>query len=110
MVKFCKVCGNLMMPTKKTDGVELLCKKCEISEKSDKDIVLKSKIKQSERLETIVIGQPDADVGSELMHCPECKQSRMVAQWQVQTRSADEAPTTFYKCTHCQNTWRDYGG
>ena len=99
----------MMMPTKTTDGtVEFVCKKCEVSEKSDKDIILRQKIKQSERLETVVIGEQES--GTEDMFCPNCKKTQKCAQWQVQTRSADEAPTTFFKCTVCQETWRDYGG
>ena len=100
-----------MMPNKSEDGtVQLVCKKCDVAVAADKDIVLKSKIKQNERLETVVIGEQETDTGSELMFCPNCKENRMVAQWQVQTRSADEAPTTFFKCTVCNETWRDYGG
>lgn len=99
-----------MVPNKTSEGVDFVCKKCELSERADKDIVLKSKIKQSERTETVVIGTQEADVGTETMFCSNCKENRLVAQWQVQTRSADEAPTTFFKCTVCQETWRDYGG
>ena len=100
-----------MMPSKSDDGtVQLICKKCDVSVQADKDIVLKSKIKQNDRLETVVIGDQESDVGTETMYCPNCKEERTIAQWQVQTRSADEAPTTFYKCTVCQETWRDYGG
>ena len=28
--------------------------------------------------------------------------------WQVQTRSADEPPTTFYRCKDGKKTWREY--
>ncbi len=101
----------MMIPTKTTDGtVEYVCKKCEVSEKSDKDIVLKQKMKGHDRIETVVIADQEEDSGTEEMFCPNCKATRKVAQWQVQTRSADEAPTTFFKCTTCQETWRDYGG
>ena len=100
----------MMVPQKGTEGVAFYCKKCELTEIADKDIVLKSKVKQSQRTETVVIGEQESDVGTEMMFCSNCKENRMVAQWQVQTRSADEAPTTFFKCTVCQETWRDYGG
>ena len=48
--------------------------------------------------------------GFEEKECPSCHQIAKFIQWQVQTRSADEAPTTFYKCSKCNHTWRDYGG
>ena len=109
MVKFCKNCGSLMMPTKGKEGVQLLCKKCEITEKSEGDIVLKSRIRDTERTATVVITDSD-DYSTEDMDCPNCNAMRKVTQWQVQTRSADEAPTTFYKCKTCNHTWREYGG
>ena len=27
--------------------------------------------------------------------------------WLIQTRSADEPPTQFFKCVKCKHTWRD---
>ena len=28
--------------------------------------------------------------------------------WMLQTRSADEPTTQFFRCTKCQHTWRNY--
>jgi DNA-directed RNA polymerase subunit M len=28
--------------------------------------------------------------------------------WMLQTRSADEATTQFFRCTKCKHTWRNY--
>jgi DNA-directed RNA polymerase subunit M len=39
--------------------------------------------------------------------CQKCK-NREAFAWEVQTRSGDEPPTKFLKCTKCKHTWRDY--
>ncbi|KCZ73990.1 hypothetical protein H311_05048, partial [Anncaliia algerae PRA109] len=36
----------------------------------------------------------------------ECGETR-VSYFQMQTRSADEPMTIFYKCTSCKATWRE---
>ena len=110
LLKFCKTCGSLMVPTKTDSGVLLVCKKCETTEAADKDIKLKTMIKNKDRQKTVVVSDRTNAEGTEVKECPDCHENRMVIQWQVQTRSADEAPTTFYKCTYCSHTWRDYGG
>ncbi len=40
----------------------------------------------------------------------ECKKcgNRSAEYWEVQTRSSDEPPTRFLKCTKCRHTWREY--
>ena len=39
--------------------------------------------------------------------CPKCKNEK-AETWEVQTRSVDEPPTRFHKCTKCSHTWREY--
>ena len=41
--------------------------------------------------------------------CPneECT-SKQAYFYQLQTRSADEPPTSFYKCVECSKQWREY--
>ncbi|MEM2262418.1 MAG: zinc ribbon domain-containing protein, partial [Ignisphaera sp.] len=41
------------------------------------------------------------------VRCPKCEYNEIYA-WQIQTRAADEPPTTFYKCAKCGYTWREY--
>lgn len=38
--------------------------------------------------------------------CPKCGHSRAFFL-QIQTRSADEPMTTFYKCVQCGHRWKD---
>jgi len=39
--------------------------------------------------------------------CEKCGNGEAV-WWMLQTRSADEPTTQFYRCTKCSHTWRDY--
>lgn len=39
--------------------------------------------------------------------CEKCGNDEAV-WWMLQTRSADEPTTQFYRCTKCNFTWRDY--
>lgn len=39
--------------------------------------------------------------------CPRCG-NNIAFWWMLQTRSADEATTQFYRCTKCDHTWRNY--
>jgi DNA-directed RNA polymerase subunit M len=41
------------------------------------------------------------------MQCPSCAHNEAV-WWMLQTRSADEATTQFFRCTRCNHTWRNY--
>ncbi|MFM8659582.1 MAG: transcription factor S [Candidatus Nitrosotenuis sp.] len=39
--------------------------------------------------------------------CERCGNDEAV-WWMLQTRSADEPTTQFYRCSKCAHTWRDY--
>ena len=41
------------------------------------------------------------------IECPKCN-NNIAVWWMLQTRSADEATTQFYRCTKCNHTWRNY--
>ena len=112
-MQFCE-CGGLLVPDRQSDGkVQMRCPACGKTISSDsnsKAFEITQKIPHSEQEKTVIIEKPH---GIETMpttnvSCEKCGNNEAV-YWQLQTRSADEASTTFYRCKRCGHTWRDYG-
>jgi transcription factor S len=57
--------------------------------------------------ETIVIEDNKPSLPETDVKCEKCDSMRAY-WWLIQTRSADEPPTQFYKCVKCKHTWREY--
>ncbi|MDG7036771.1 MAG: transcription factor S [Nitrososphaerota archaeon] len=112
MVRFCPKDGSLLkLKSIKTDDSVMLmyfCQKCGYTEQYDNAQVHEEK--QEEPVSQIkVIGEkenvdplPTIDIV-----CPKCG-NKKAYWWMLQTRSADEPPTQFFKCTKCGYTWRQY--
>ncbi len=111
---FCE-CGGLLVPEKQDDGkIIVKCPSCgkiiDSSSNNSKAFEIKQKIKHSDLEKTVIIEDSDEveTMPTVTAHCAKCGHNEAV-YWQLQTRSADEATTTFYRCKKCKNTWRDYG-
>ena len=111
---FCPDCGKLLHTDKNKQGHTIyLCTKCgyrrELAE--NEDVSLTETIEHDpieDMMEVIEVSQADSTKPTKDMYCPQCKTNRKVSFWMVQTRSADESPTRFFKCTECGETWREY--
>jgi DNA-directed RNA polymerase subunit M len=112
MVKFCPKCGSIMIPRKEGGKSIWICPKCGYKEEATNEdkVVIKSKKKHSPRDKLVVIEDdmpPTASLLKGVVRCPKCG-SDEVYYWMVQTRSADEPMTRFYRCKKCGYTWREY--
>lgn len=111
MIKFCPKCNNLLRK-KITDKKFVYSCACGYSEPFEEDIkekemIAKNKIKKYSD-KTIVL--PDINAVIYPITNAECRKcgNKEVEYWQSQTRSADEGSTTFFRCTKCKFTWREY--
>ena len=96
---FCLKCGNLLMPK---EG-KMKCS-CGYIQSEGKIIDKKKKKVNIEVAE----GSSDNDALPKTKYeCKKCGHNEAYF-WTVQTRSADEPETQFYKCTKCSNTHREY--
>ena len=95
-----------MLPVKKRKSVILKCRKCGSErKKAIKDLRI---IEEKQRVKGIVVLEKNEIIlpTTDKM-CPLCE--NMKAYWWLQqTRSADEPPTQFFRCTKCKFTFREY--
>lgn len=109
---FCPKCGAIMS----IKNTIWRCSRCgyEVARDINKKQASFSRIiRHNEKEKTIVIDREKASVPptavliKNQVRCPKCEYTEVYA-WQIQTRAADEPSTTFYKCSKCGHTWREY--
>ncbi len=107
---FCPRCGSIMT-IDRAKGV-LRCPRCGYTVEKG-SMVLSKTISHSVKERTVVVDSSRSGIppGAVLLRgevrCPKCGHDEVYA-WQMQTRAADEPPTTFYRCAKCGHTWREY--
>lgn len=102
-MKFCPTCDVRL---KKTDS-GLRCPKCGHGEDQEDST---TKLNEEEQVSEFTV--LDENEGKETLptikiDCPKCNHNEAV-WWMLQTRSADEPTTQFYRCSKCSFTWRNY--
>jgi DNA-directed RNA polymerase subunit M len=103
-MKFCPKCEVKL----KKDDSDLKCPKCGYVEG---DIsTQQKKVDQEESTEAFNVfaeNEGDESLPTIKIECESCGHNEAV-WWMLQTRSADEPTTQFYRCVKCRNTWRNY--
>ena len=104
-MKFCPKCEVKLK--KGTSGLQ--CSKCGYTEGTEEKQT--KKIVETEEQEESILAF-EGNEGEEShptikIECEKCGHDEAI-WWMLQTRSADEPTTQFYRCTKCQYTWRNY--
>lgn len=108
-MRFCPECQTRLKPS----GDDVVCPKCGFRAKkgaSDGKSVTEVKQVTGKDASLKVMDEDDSnkqELPTITIQCPTCDNNTAV-WWMLQTRSADEATTQFFRCTKCNHTWRNY--
>tara|TARA_Y100001949_G_scaffold173391_1_gene178883 strand:+ start:1806 stop:2141 length:336 start_codon:yes stop_codon:yes gene_type:complete len=110
-MEFCPNCETRLKNS--NESLSLVCPKCQyVKEKPGQ--TKKEKPAGSGRVDSELLIMDESDVNEAKglkstikIHCEKCHNEEGV-WWSLQTRSADEPETRFYKCVKCNHTWREY--
>ncbi len=104
-MKFCPSCEVRL---KKGDS-GLKCPQCDYVEGRNKSAAKKPAVEEPGVPEINVLdeGEGKETLPTIKIDCEKCGHDEAV-WWMLQTRSADEATTQFYRCVKCSHTWRNY--
>ncbi|MCS7110329.1 MAG: transcription factor S [Candidatus Caldarchaeum sp.] len=109
-MEFCPVCGKALAPVKSSGKVVLTCRKCGYKKPlvGEKIVVKQEKPNVSGRNVAAIVESEESPLPktSDVI-CPACGHNE-AKWWTVQTRSADEPMTQFFRCVKCGHTWREY--
>jgi DNA-directed RNA polymerase subunit M len=108
-MKFCDVCGNLLIVKNDKNKKFLYCRNCgKKFELQEGDTFLLTTKGNEKQKEVSVITHRESEFSITKVLCPKC-QNMEDAEWTlIQTRAGDEPPTRFYRCLKCGHVWREY--
>lgn len=102
-MKFCPSCE---VKLKKGDFC-LQCPKCDYVEGKETNQTKKTIQEHESQFNVLAENETVDTLPTIKIECEKCGNDEAV-WWMLQTRSADEPTTQFYRCSKCRYTWRNY--
>ncbi|TAK17666.1 MAG: transcription factor S [Nitrosarchaeum sp.] len=102
-MKFCPSCE---VKLKKGDS-GLQCPKCDYVEGKETNQTKKIIQEHESQFNVLAENETVETLPTIKIECEKCGNDEAV-WWMLQTRSADEPTTQFYRCSKCRYTWRNY--
>ncbi|BAJ50278.1 DNA-directed RNA polymerase subunit M [Candidatus Caldarchaeum subterraneum] len=109
-MEFCPKCGKTLTPSRVGGKAMLVCKRCGYQKPLEGEkvvIKLEKENTVSKNVAAIVEAEEAPLPTTSDVVCPQCGHNE-AKWWTVQTRSADEPMTQFFRCVKCGHTWREY--
>ena len=102
-MKFCPSCEVKL----KQGDSGLQCPKCNYVEGKETKHTKKPVQEHESQFNVLSQNETVESLPTIKIECEKCGNDEAV-WWMLQTRSADEPTTQFYRCSKCRHTWRNY--
>jgi DNA-directed RNA polymerase subunit M len=106
-MEFCEKCNSVLVTKREGNKNILTCRNCGYKLKDYEPMKITEVMEKNPLDDVIVIEKNEETLPKTKTVCVKCGNKEAV-WWVQQTRSADEAPTLFLRCTKCQHSWREY--
>jgi DNA-directed RNA polymerase subunit M len=107
-MKFCEICGSVLIVKKSGEEKFLFCKKCGKRFPLNENVLIESSYSKKGKEIEVFDENSDSEFPTTEVMCPKCDE-KVEAFWTTQqTRGGDEPPTRFYQCKKCKWRWREY--
>lgn len=100
-------CGGMIVPEKQSDETEFKCRSCGKPYTKEGGELKITETNTDDKKSIDVEAEDEDELPTTDWDCPECGNDTAY-WWMMQTRSADEPETRFFKCTECDHTVREY--
>lgn len=109
MLMFCPTCANVLVVEEGSQCYRFACNTCPYVQNIKRKVTNRQYPKLKEVDDVLGGAAAWENVDSTEETCPKCEHNRAFFM-QIQTRSADEPMTTFYKCCNmaCGHRWREW--
>jgi DNA-directed RNA polymerase III subunit RPC11 len=106
MLSYCPTCANLLLVELDQGTMRYFCQTCPYIYNIDRKISMIATLKRKEVDD--VLGGENAwkNVQKTDVACPSCAYPQAYFK-EIQTRSADEPATLFFKCAKCDFQWKE---
>ena len=104
-MQFCPICESLLLLQTISNENVLNCRACVYRYPLKKRLRTVTYFTPTDKFDQL-FSEKESKLSTIQINCAKCESNKAFF-FQMQTRSADEASTIFYKCVQCKHTWKE---
>jgi len=109
-MEFCDECGGMLVSEKNNGESVMKCRSCGEIQQVEEESYKVTEEKEEDPMDRLNVNESGEAETTNPVTEKECKKcgNDKCEWWMEQTRSSDEPPTRFYRCTECGSVHKEY--